>query len=295
MATLLQYNLWLNCNQHCSFCYQGAHPKRFSDEEKGNSIQRLITLLNDRYIVDAYDYIALIGGEIFDNHLSETNYNLFFKALGLIRNHLQKGRFLQLSFNTNLLYKDKKFLKESLDYFKEYEKRLSVVTSYDVKYRFHTEESKKLFLENLEWVRKEYPDLQIIVQSIVSSYFVDDVLNHKFDINAFEKKYGCEYNLNNVIHSDLVDKLGKTFFPTRQKYIDFLFFLKRTNPELLQRFNVDKDDKDLIYCDPETNKIRVQNSLALKKMPCGHYETYLMYSDCDKCTLCDTRMIQGKL
>ena len=71
--------------------------------------------------------------------------------------------------------------------------------------------------------------------------------------------------------------------------------MKKTNLKLLQRFNVDKDDKDFIYCDPETDKIRVANSMKLKRLSCGHYETYLMYSDCDKCTLCDTRMVQGKL
>lgn len=295
MAVLLQYNLWLNCNQHCSFCYQGSNPRRFNDAEKKASLERFIKLLNDQEIMAMYDYIAIIGGEIFDNPLTEENHKLFFEALSIIKNKLVDGSFLQFSLNTNLMYKDLTLLKETLDFFKENPKRITVVTSYDTKYRFHTEESRLLFLDNLDYINRHYPTCNKIVQSIVSSYFIEDVLSNKFNINDFEKKYNCEYNLNNVIHSDLVDRLGKNFFPTRKRYIDFLMFLKKTNLHLLQRFNVDKDDKDLIYCDPETNKIRVNTSLELKKLPCGHYETYQMYSDSDKCTLCDTRMIQGKL
>ena len=295
MSILLQYNLWLNCNQHCAFCYQGSNPKRFNDIEKGKSIQRLINLLNDAETMDLYEYIAIIGGEIFDTPLTANNHELFFEALRLIKKRMLQGKFLQFSLNTNLLYKDLSLLCEVLDYFSDMPQRISIVTSYDVKYRFHTKESEQLFLQNLDFINTKYPKCNKTVQSIVSSYFVEAVLNNEFNINDFEKKYNCEYNLNNVIHSDLVDKLGKNFFPTREQYLKFLFFLQKTNLKLLQRFNVDKDDKDLIYCDPDTNKVRVLTSLAQEKLECGHYETYQMYSDSDKCTLCDTRMVQGKL
>lgn len=295
MATLLQYNLWLNCNQHCAFCYQGSNPRRFSNEEKGKSIQRFIDMLKDPETTDLYQFVAIIGGEIFDTKLTEENNKLFFEAMSLIKKHMQSGKFQSFSINTNLLYEDTSFLFEVLDYFSFAPKRVTVVTSYDTKYRFHNEKMRELFLNNLEKIDKQYSEYGKIVQSVVSSYFVEDVLTGKFNINEFEEKYHCEYNLNNVIHSDLVDKLGKDFFPKRAKYIEFLKFLQKTNLKLLQRFNVDKDDKDLIYCDPEANKLRILTSLALKKLPCGHYETYQMYSDSDKCTLCDTKMIQGRL
>lgn len=292
---LLQYNLWLNCNQRCAFCYQGSNPRRFSEEEKTKSLRRFLSILKDDDFMSSYDDVAIIGGEIFDNKFTNENERLYFECLSIIRDKMKHNKLRSFNMNTNLLYEDMSMLTKTLDFFGDLQNRLHVVTSYDVKYRFHTENSRLLFLSNLSKIDKEYPKVNKTVQSVVSSFFIDDVLNGRFDINQFEQKYHCEYNLNNVIHSDLVDRLGKDFFPKRDEYIKFLFFLKKTNLKLLQRFNVDKDDKDFIYCDPETDKIRVANSMKLKRLSCGHYETYLMYSDCDKCTLCDTRMIQGKL
>lgn len=292
---LLQYNFWLNCNQHCAFCYQGSNPRRFSEEEKTKSLKRFLYMLKDDDFMSSYSDVAIIGGEIYDNKFTEENEKVYFECLSAIKDRIKRNKLHSFNINTNLLYEDLSMLTKTFDFFEDLQYRLHVVTSYDIKYRFHTEKSKRLFLSNLAEIDMKYPKINKTVQSIVSSFFIDEVLAGRFNINKFEEKYHCEYNLNNVIHSDLVDRLGKNFFPKREEYIKFLFFLKKTNLRLLQRFNVDKDDKDFIYCDPETNKIRVANSMKQKRLACGHYETYLMYSDCDKCTLCDTRMVQGKL
>ena len=98
-----------------------------------------------------------------------------------------KIRFLYV--NTNLIYKDRTNLVYLFDSIKGYEDRLKFTTSYDIYGRFKNEEARKTFLDNLLFIKENYPKINTVVNCIITKQLVES----DFDDSQFKETYGVRY------------------------------------------------------------------------------------------------------
>lgn len=218
----IQYQLWQDCRNGCKFCSEGN--QKIIDKEW--SLTYVLDKLSDPEVLD-YDDMGVIGGEIFDNQLENpTVKELFYK----IFEKSSTMHFDKICVATNLLYDMNDYLIPFLNYLKELGilHKILLCTSYDLKYRFHTESRRKLWEDNMKWLHTNYPELQTHVEIILTQFFIDAVLANEFSITDFQNEFhtridyidpssGMMYNDKKECETNVPG-----FFPTKKSYIKFL-------------------------------------------------------------------------
>lgn len=188
MNTMQEFLLWGNCTNQCDFCWQCQKRDEtifLSKEEMISSIEETISKLDD---INDGDDVLIVGGEVLASYYDEVNNalrKLIDKCIRLISQN--KIRFLYI--NTNLIYKDKINLVYLFEAIKGYEDRLKFTTSYDVYGRFKTKEAEQLFLENLTFIKDNYPAVNTVVNCIITKQLVES----NFDDEKFKETYGVKY------------------------------------------------------------------------------------------------------
>lgn len=218
----LQYQIWQECNNGCSFCSERNQYK----VDKKWSLQFTLNKLDSKETKD-YDEVGLIGGEIFDNQLQDDEVRkLFYK----ITDKIASMHFTKFYIGTNLIYNMDNYLIPYLKHLKNIgliDKTL-LCTSYDLKYRFHTKESKELWENNMLRLLKEFPELNTHVETIMTQYFIDAVLKKEFIISDFCKKFRTRIDYiepsSGMFFNTKYDceKACPGFFPTKSSFIQFL-------------------------------------------------------------------------
>mgnify|MGYP003571390106 CR=1 FL=1 len=226
MSNFIQFELWKDCNNNCRFCFNKGQSK--IDKLKSLvEIKQKILGLNYKNI----DGLAFIGGEFFDNQLDDKIIKSEFYKLFDHVNDLLKEKTIDFSFFTSSLIFDKnKYLIPFLNFLKESGNldKYTLCTSYDLKYRFHDEESRKLWEENVLFLKENYPELKIHTEMILSGFLIDSVLSDSFNLKEFSEKFntdidflepesGLYYYDKQQMIKDLPD-----FFPTKKAFIDFI-------------------------------------------------------------------------
>ena len=184
MRTMQEFLLWSNCTNCCEFCWQ--HKKKdlttFLNEEEMlrciTETSKILDTINDG------DDVLLVGGEILAPYFSSVNsvlHGLIDKCVGLVIS--DKIRYLYI--NTNLIYLDRVNLTYLLDSFLGIEDRLKFTTSFDVYGRFHSSIEKGIFLDNLAYIRDNYPKINIVINSIITK----QLATSSFDFYAFKEEY----------------------------------------------------------------------------------------------------------
>ena len=290
---ILQYLLWTNCNNACKFCIRGDKSDAYSKtEDMLASIQKAKSNILSQDWSSYKGGISIIGGELYyveDRKLQLALLDLMHTATDVI---LKKNDSTCIVLITNLIYNDS-FLKEVLHQF-EKEGVLNQVhlhTSFDLKYRYKDNADKQLMLSNLEDLSKEFSTLNLTTQTILTQYFIDAVNDGSFNISEFEEKYNTRFTLLVPLYSNLSSTLSD-FFPKRRDFINFLIKLYDENPITFRKF-IDSaryafSSKDFIDTQND-RECRPSNSVFVTSdmMKCGHYDIYRVYSDSDKCMLCD--------
>ena len=148
---MVQYDLWNNCSNSCDFCL--IYRKRIlNNEQMIERIDQIIANINyvgDRWTTQFSDGISLLGGEVY----FITDLKVQEKLMELIDHIINKillpnkvlGHICKYSTVTNGIYQpdllfrmiDRIVEKAGIEF-------VDVNFSYDLKYRFHTEESRLL-------------------------------------------------------------------------------------------------------------------------------------------------------
>ena len=183
-----EFLMWGNCTNQCDFCWQCK--KR--DETIFLNKEEMISCIEDTLIrldeINDGDDVLIVGGEILATYHEEVNpylHKLIDKCVKMLSDN--KIRFLYV--NTNLIYKDRTNLVYLFEAIRGYEDRLKFTTSYDIYGRFKTEAAKDLFLENLTFVKENYPKINTVVNCIITKQLVESDFNDE----EFKEHYGVRY------------------------------------------------------------------------------------------------------
>ena len=143
----LQYEMWKDCHLGCKFCCN----KGQKDLDKVESLKFILEKMNDPEVND-YNEIGFIGGEFFDREIADEKVKeLFYKVFDRCAELVHQGIMTKVYFTTALIYDMDKLLIPFLNHLREIGilDKCLLCTSYDIMYRFHTEERENLWKNNM--------------------------------------------------------------------------------------------------------------------------------------------------
>lgn len=227
----LQFELWKECRNNCSFCYNKGIPFR---RNKIKSMQFVKEKLLSTE-ADKYDKIGFIMGEAFDGQLkTKEEQDLFYELIKITIDKLKDNKINQVYITASLIYKNI----DNWFYFCNYLNKHKVLdkflicTSYDIEGRFNTIKLA-LWNDTISKTKKFFPDIKLHVEMILTENFLQAVLNKKFDIKAFENKYDCKIDYivpflgyGNIYKTkkEMQEKIPN-FFPKRKTLYAFLQYV----------------------------------------------------------------------
>ena len=305
---MVQYDLWNNCSNQCDFCL--IYRKRIlNNEQMIERIDQIIDNINyigDRWTTQFSDGISLLGGEVYfvtDSKVQEKLMELIDHIIDkiLLPNKVL-GHVCKYSTVTNGIYKpdllfrmiDRVVERAGIEF-------VDVNFSYDLKYRFHTEEVRLLCLENMRKFSERY-NYRIGAQMVVTEYLIDMINRGEFDINEFQNKIVpnsiVEFLYPHEVHTGKI--LNDFQFP-RDKFLKFLVWLKANYYENFINYCDSINNSSIfkytgLYINADWS-IEIEPKLSDGKEiinpNCNHSVLYQCYKDSDKCILCDILKIRG--
>ena len=227
----LQFELWKDCHIGCKFCVNKGQPDL-------NKIQSLkFTMRRIKQEIKDYNEIGFIGGEFFNGELSNPEVkDLFYELFKQVADLVHSGQINKVYITTSLIFDMDLYLIPFLEYIEKLGilDKLLICTSYDVAYRFYTQEREQLWKDNmlrlrLGWSTRGLPNIH--TETIITQPFIDAVLSGKFNITVFCKIYGTRIDYIEPA-SGLYYKNKKEcnkdipgFFPTKNSFIKFLRYV----------------------------------------------------------------------
>ena len=305
MRKSIQFELWHECNNLCKMCFLGLENRTTPKETK---IQSLKDAIKNANTFDG-EIIAIIGGEFFQGQIADPEvHDLFYEFVSLVINKLN-NKEIEVSWVTaTLTDKTPKDLVEFLNFVKENwngNGHLLICTSYDVIGRFHTEEKKLNWEENMSLIPQIDPRIELNTTMILTGALIDTYLDNKITFLDFTTKYktGIMIKHPNAGPYETLKEMEAAlpgFVPEREKTIRFFKKLKLKEPFVYENcvFNVNlradecikRNNDGYSYAD-KRDKIGsneyTQGYYETKTMPCGHSELYRCYIDSDACMKCD--------
>jgi len=303
--SMVQYGLWPNCTNNCDFC--------LLDDRQYKTVKERLHILNitkeNILIVDWKNKfsngISLLGGEVFYTESPEVKES-FLDLIKLIINKILKpNKTTVLSIVSNGIYDPNILLIPTLELLKKENliDRFNLNFSYDVKYRFHTEEARLQCISNINLVYDQY-NLIPCVQTCLTQYLIDMLINNEFNIFEFKEKHFPNSILTFLYpHKIKTGKVLNDFFFTRASLFKFITWMKANNytRELESFINSVINSSQFKYTglwdrseiqdwnETDREMIEQQPTLERKQIltDCGHSQLYRCYADSDKCMLCD--------
>lgn len=229
MKDFIQFVLWNECRTGCLFCLN-RYQKPI---DKLKVISFVKQKLNTDEVKDEIDF-GLMGGEFFDNQLdNKTVKQEFYELFPIIKQRIDEKRIGRLLITTALIFDRNKQLVDFLEYLKSLDliKYTVLCTSYDTIYRFRNENAKKIWDDNMKFLKVEYPDLRLHTEIIVTKNFIEAVLNGGFDIVKFKKYYHTAVDYIDPMADKVyfpkerVIKELPEFFPTENLFLQFLQYV----------------------------------------------------------------------
>lgn len=229
MKDFIQFVLWNECRTGCLFCLN-RYQKPI---DKLKVIRFVKEKLNTDEVKDEIDF-GLMGGEFFDNQLDDiTVKKEFYELFPIIKQRIDEKRIGRLLITTALIFDRNKQLVEFLEYLKSLDliKYTVLCTSYDTIYRFRNENAKKIWDDNMRFLRSEYPDLRLHTEIIITKHFIESVLSGDFDIVKFKKIYHTAVDYIDPMADKVyfpkerVIKELPEFFPTENLFLQFLQYV----------------------------------------------------------------------
>ena len=188
MHTMQEFLLWSNCTNQCAFCWQCKKKDVttfLNENEMLECVNKTIAMLDT---INDGDDVLLVGGEILAPYHESVNIalqSLIDKCVAMVKS--TQIRYLYI--NTNLIYTNRINLDYLLGKMRGMEYRLKFTTSFDIYGRFRSGRERDIFLSNLAYIRDNYPNVNVVVNSIITKQLV----NSNFDFDAFQEEYKIKY------------------------------------------------------------------------------------------------------
>jgi hypothetical protein len=295
---MVQYGVWSNCCNDCDFCLRLWR----TPLSKAEMLHQLDMIKQNIDYIDwknKFSYgISLLGGEMYhitDPELQES----FLELIDIIIEKILKvspNPDVKYSTVTNGLY-DPTFLFKVIDKIVNAvgKKAIDVNFSYDLKYRFHTEERRKLCLENINKFHERY-NYNIGVQMILTQYLIDMVKNGEFSITEFLDKEIPGNTLTFLYPHPVNTGLDLPDFNfKRSDFLNFMLYLNQNYPLIYKNFCTSTHNSAIFKytgffnknSDDVTQQPLLTDGKQLINEKCGHSILYQCYSDSDACIVCD--------
>lgn len=286
---LLQFEIWHDCPNRCSFCSLGDLSKKTSDDEKISNILKVKNILQQ---IDwcNYDELGIIGGELNIPLTSSLKKEFMSLIDYVIHELIIKSKIKKFYFMSSLM-NDSPIVYEIIYKFIEnhISDKIMINTSYDTIGRFNTT-TKHIWDNNITKITND--DIDIHIEVILTNDFIKKYINEDKEVINLLSKYNVDFIRPVVGVGKKREDMPFDFFPERKKFFEFLSILKKKHPVLLEKFFNLKQRAVNIYVMP-LNKI-VQRDLengnediSRPTLECGHSDVFSIYSDSNKCVLCD--------
>ena len=251
MKKFLQYELWKDCNFGCKFCYNLGQKNYFSIESRLKDIIKAIDKFNSK----EFSQFGITGGEFFDKQLDKLQIkNIFYILIDKICNKIKSGEIERFLVTTSFMYNKTDDIKEFVEFLKKQDclKNTLFCTSYDTLYRFN-KKTLKNWKNNTKYLYKKYKDFRLHTEIIITDDFITKVLNKKFNLNKFIKKYNTAVDFIqpsvpfglDVTKSEF-EKRVPGFFPKRENFLKLIELWQNQNYDL-SRFLCIEDHSDEIH------------------------------------------------
>lgn len=280
----IQYVLWKDCINNCSFCSLGRK-ENSSIQDKKIRIQKVIDDINSRNDITT---IGFLGGEFFEGQLENIEKE-WYNLLETINN---KDSIEKIYLYATLINKQYLFY-ETLQKLK---KPYLICTSYDTKGRFHTQEKKANWLKNINNLHNNNIDVFCTIiptqDFIVEDYCLPDWLNINLNTPLVSvewyKRDDNRYDYHNALLRDNIT----INLPKRQ---DFLKWCIKNKNKLTHFMNFTGTHSQTIYEFDKNNNMIYQftdrDKIGYALDLCGHPYAAKFYADSDRCVMCDLKEI----
>ena len=298
-----QFELWEECNSHCSFCYLGNNNLATSNQQKLANLNQTIEKIQDDTLYSNIDCLAYIGGEFFQGQLNDPAVHTAFMHLMELTNQKLESKKIKVTWiSASLLIGDQADMFEALSKFTDLSK-VWILTSYDTIGRFHSQKQKEHWLSLLKKIKQLDNRININITAIVTGDLIDRYLDGDFELKKISQENGCSFFLKpacqvgNLTSRLKTNDLIPNFFPTRQQILKFLAKYKTQENayDYDKLFNIGyRADYMQTFGHRYHFTQRLKGDYAetfddatLQTMPCGHSYQYQCYLDSDKCLICD--------
>lgn len=306
----LQFELWQECNNGCTFCYLGPEGNRRTPKEvKINSLHNAIERV-DQFDPKEYQCLAYIGGEFFQGQLNDPDVRKpFFELMQKTADLYNADKLEQVWITATLTIGKQEDMYETLRLFKDC-RNVWITTSWDSIGRFKTDKMKANWEYHMKHLREVFPEIKINTTIILTDDIISDYLDDKFTFEEWGNTWGTTLFFKQPapffsVQNDFNDYMQKKnmcnemlpgFFAERSKFIKFLTkFASQESPNMWSRlFNIEYRADTLIrnFNDGSSRKNTRFKGTAkevddVDAMPCGHPFVYCAYAKSNKCMMCD--------
>ena len=169
--------------------------------------------------------------------------------------------------------------------------------SYDLKYRFKSEEDRLKVLKNINDFHKRY-NYNVGVQMIMTQYVINEWKAGRFDVNKFmEEEIPGNYLTFLYPHPIRTGKKLDDFNFNRTDFLDFIQYLKDECYNVYLSFLHSTKNSGTFKYTGLQNRVHpsvdaqpvLSDGKEIINENCGHSIIYKCYSDCDDCVLCDLK------
>ena len=260
----IQFELWKDCRNNCKFCFLRGQ----KDHDKEESLDFIKDKLNSSYM-DNYNEIGFIGGEIFDNQISDKVIRTkFYDLFHICREKIRLNKLDKIYVATALVYDVNEYLIPFIELLIEIDiiDKVLLCTSYDSKYRFRTKKMKDLWESNMKLLHKKYPQLKLHTEIIITQYFIDDVLSGAFSIEEFSNKFNTSIDYieptSGLYYLDKKEccKDMPDFFPSLNSFISFMEKTAILSNQIdLSKFLSMDIRSNTAYCTIDDNRVLIED------------------------------------
>ena len=283
MRTMQEFILWSNCINSCAFCWQ----QKKKDWTTFLNEQEMLECITETSIrlesINEGDDVLLVGGEILAPYFSSVNIALH-SLIDKCAQMLKLGKMRYFYINTNLIYTDRINLIHLLDRVTGLEEKLKFTTSFDIYGRFDSSIEKNIFLDNLAFIRDNYPKINVVVNSIITRQLVDS----KFDFDNFQKEYKIRY-INFIPYIPVTN--DRSMDVSLKDIVKILARCERKHKGFIKYYidDLDLNQNKVLY---EYHKDIGYKECTSKYAECHHNENFRKVLG-DKCYICKLKELFG--
>ena len=268
-------------------------------------------MISNPSIMQDYNAIGLIGGEFFDNQINLNISEYWYELIHLLHSLLKQEKIKEIWIASALLCKCQLDLANCIAIlYDKYQDNqcVRICTSYDTIGRFKDKEKEQIWLDNLKFIKCNFPRIDIHTQTILTQDTIEKFINNPNYFDFINEYSSIDFRYPSISRKDCPTATGiKDYrgmmlkrlnqFPTKFFIEDRNLFLKFLR-KFYEKYGIIKV-QNLIH-QPEMRsrhlKIYVENTEIEDRwndtrdvyLPCGHLVDGLCYVNDDKhCIYCD--------